>query len=76
MKIKVVNEILAQIDAFHKPTIYVFNKTDQVKTRKFSPLKKEFAEYNPCFISTYTGEGLDTLKQIIASETHALKNQH
>lgn len=69
-KIKVVNEILAQINAFHKPSIYVFNKTDLLPKTRLKELKKElaarFKKFSPCFVSTLKQSGLDDLKKRIA----------
>lgn len=74
-KIKIVNEILAQIDALHKPTIYVFNKIDLLpKSKLKTPIKnltKKFSKNQPCFISTNTTEGIDQLKSKIASTLSA-----
>lgn len=64
-KIKVVNEILGQIDAFHKTIIYVFNKIDLKKKGRASILRKQFKKFQPCFISTLTHDGLDELKKTI-----------
>lgn len=69
-KIDTVNLILAQIDALHKPTIFVFNKTDlfsstelkQIKTKLLKKYKSKSAQ----FISTFNSQGIDELKTIIA----------
>jgi GTP-binding protein HflX len=69
-KIKVVNEILGQIDSFRKPCIYVFNKTDLLPQKIMDPIKKNlrkiYNNFTPCFVSTYNGDGLATLKQEIS----------
>lgn len=65
-KIKVVNEILGQIDALHKPTIYVFNKTDNCAANKITQLKQKFKNKHACFVSATTGERIEDLKKIIA----------
>jgi GTPase len=68
-KIRVVNEILGQIDAFHKPSIYVFNKIDllpPVKAKSLiRQLKHKFKQFNPAFISTVEGTGIQNLKETI-----------
>ncbi len=64
-KMKVVNVILAQIDALHKPTAYVFNKTDTSPKKSFSKLAQEFKAHSPCFVSAVTGEGINKLKGVI-----------
>lgn len=69
-KIKTVNHILAQIDTLHKPTIYVFNKTDLLPKsqlpKKIKSLTKKFAAFQPQFTSTSTSTGIDNLKNHIA----------
>lgn len=71
-KIKVVNEILAQINAFHKPCIYVFNKTDLLPKKALAALSKklksQFKKFTPCFVSTIKQEGLEGLKENIARQ--------
>ena len=69
-KIKVVNEILAQIDALHKPTMYVFNKIDLAQSdirykSRISSLTKEFKKFHPSFISAESGLKIDILKKKI-----------
>lgn len=64
-KIKTVQEILGQIDAFHKPTLYVFNKIDCLSAEQRQALEEEFADYNPLLVSTVSKEGLDGLKDTI-----------
>lgn len=66
-KIKIVNEILAQIDALFKPTIYVFNKVDQgsakvLEQANLKRLREEYADFSPTFVSAVTGVGLEQLK--------------
>ncbi len=70
VKIKVVNEILEQIDALQKPAIYVFNKTDVLESDitykpTIASLKKEFKKFQPVFISAHTGKNIDILKEKI-----------
>lgn len=65
-KIKVVNEILAQIEVLHKPTIYVFNKIDLSKNLNLSVIKEEYKDSNPHFVSARTGKGINELKETIA----------
>ncbi len=71
-KIKVVNEILGQINAFHKPCIYVFNKIDLVPKHTLKELKQNlsshFKKFNPTFVSTIKPEGLDELKEKITKQ--------
>lgn len=66
-KIKTVNLILAKIDSLVKPTIYVFNKIDCYPDRNFKILSTKFRNFNPQFISSITGEEIDSLKKAIES---------
>jgi GTPase len=72
-KIKVVNEILAQIDALQKPTMYIFNKIDLLKPEEklqiIKSVKKTFHKHNPQFVSAVTGEGIQDLKTEIKKVT-------
>lgn len=68
-KIDVVNEVLANIGADHKPTIYVFNKIDQLpESIDRAAIKKEFKRFHPCFTSAQTCEGLEELKKTIQKQ--------
>jgi len=65
-KIAVVNEVLASLKAHDKPTVYVFNKIDQLpSTFDFSAIKKEYKRFNPVFISTHTKVGIPELKKVL-----------
>lgn len=64
-KIEVVNEILFQIDALLKPTIYVFNKTDLLPSFDRELLEKQFEVFHPCFVSATSKDGITTLKESI-----------
>ncbi|MCC7432483.1 GTPase HflX [Candidatus Peregrinibacteria bacterium] len=65
-KISVVNEVLTNLGADHKPTIYVFNKIDLLPTDfDFSKISKKFHRFNPTFTSTYQQKGLVELTAII-----------
>jgi GTPase len=71
-KIKVVSEILGQIDSFHKPCIYVFNKTDLLPHAETAYLEtileKQFEKFTPCFVSTVKKTGFSRLKKYIAGK--------
>ena len=61
-KIAVVNEVLTNLGADHKPTIYVFNKTDLLPIDfDYQVIAKKFERFNPCFTSTYQQKGLAEL---------------
>lgn len=64
-KIQVVDDILENIKATQK-RMYVFNKTDLLTQEQIDDLRVRFLDFNPIFISTYNGSGIEDLKQIIA----------
>ncbi len=71
-KISVVNEVLGNLDAIHKPIIYVFNKIDLLPLDyDFEPVKKQFARFHPCFTSTLSHRGLEELKETIRKQLPA-----
>ncbi len=60
-QIKIVQQVLAELDASEKPTIMLLNKVDKVKSlENIHPIKNEYADV--ILISALTGEGLDELK--------------
>lgn len=64
-KIEVVESILEKIGA-KQPRYYIYNKIDMLWKRYFSALKKSLREReNVFFISTYSGEGIDALKETL-----------
>jgi GTP-binding protein HflX len=73
-KIKIVNVILAQIDALHKPTLFVLNKIDCIGKRELVSLRKkvsrDFNGRNPLCVSSVSGEGLEELKKGIQKGLH------
>ena len=65
-KISVVNEVLGNLNATHKPIIYVFNKIDLLASDfNFQEVAKKFARFHPCFTSTYQMKGFEELKENI-----------
>lgn len=65
-KISIVNEVLGNLGAIHKPIIYVFNKIDLLPPDyDFAPVKEKYSRFHPCFTSTTTHQGLDQLKKTI-----------
>lgn len=67
-KIQEVEQILAELKTVGTPKIYVFNKTDLKKRLPRAALKKRYAEFTPVFVSARSGEGLEELKNAIASK--------
>lgn len=63
-KIKVVDNILNTIWANQKK-LYVFNKIDLISWEKLKELKKKFKYLKPIFISTYSWEWVEKLKEEI-----------
>ncbi|MBD3270326.1 GTPase HflX [Candidatus Peregrinibacteria bacterium] len=68
-KINVVNNVLVDIGAHDKKTIYVFNKIDKLPLDfNHQMIKKRYDRFSPVFVSTYTGEGLEKLKKEISKQ--------
>lgn len=72
-KIRTVNEILAQIDALYKPTIYVFNKIDistarTISQKRIQNINNQYEDYSPAYVSAHSGKGIDDLKATIFKE--------
>lgn len=63
-KIEVVDKILEKIEA-RQPKIYVLNKMDLVSVERKQELLTQFENLNPICISTYSGEGINNLKEEI-----------
>lgn len=63
-RIAVVENILDKIGA-HQPQQLVFNKIDMINADRRSFLAKEYASYNPLFVSALDGTGLEQLKHDI-----------
>ena len=72
-KIRVVDHILRELDIDLKKQIFVFNKIDKlngVKTQAVSQLQSKYEGYHPQFISIHSGEGIDSLRQIVEKTLH------
>lgn len=67
-KIKIVNEILGQIEVLHKPTVYVFNKTDLSPSTDFRQFQKKYAAHSPQLVSAAKLTGIVELKSVIAKK--------
>ncbi|MGE4444461.1 MAG: GTPase HflX [Candidatus Altimarinota bacterium] len=63
-KIQVVDDILNKIGATQEK-VYVFNKIDMISSEYLEELKNKFSHLQPIFISTYSGTGIDQLKNTI-----------
>lgn len=68
-KICVVNDILDQLDILETKEILVFNKTDIMPALDKQKLAGRASDTPHVFISTKTGEGIETLLTIVASGT-------
>lgn len=66
-KIQVVDDILDKIEANQK-RIYVFNKIDLLTNSEIDELKVKYLDYNPLFISTYSWEWVEHLKDYLGEE--------
>lgn len=67
-KIKVVEDILIQLECDKKPCIYVFNKMDIGNHRDIPYLKETFAKFSPVFVSALQRENLHELLTKIEEE--------
>ncbi|MBQ7399547.1 MAG: GTPase HflX [Clostridia bacterium] len=61
-KTKVTEDILSQLDAADKPTIYVFNKCDRLEV---VPAADALKNHSTVCISAKTGDGVDNLLSMI-----------
>lgn len=61
-KIAIVDDTLAQIWA-HQKRIYVWNKVDLISTADVEALREKYAHLSPFFISAYSWEGIDILRE-------------
>lgn len=65
-KIDVVNEVLGNLGAIHKPIIYVFNKVDLLPTNVDKAYVEEsYQRFHPQFTSTVNKVGLPQLREQI-----------
>ena len=66
-QINAVDQVLEELGASNKNTLYVFNKTDKVRGHYYSFLKKKILHTYPdsIFISAKTGKGTVKLKEKI-----------
>ncbi|MBI4994225.1 GTPase HflX, partial [Candidatus Peregrinibacteria bacterium] len=60
-KIKVVEDILVQLECDKKPCIYVFNKIDIAHNADKEYLAHVFSKFSPVFVSALTKENLNEL---------------
>ena len=65
-KIKIVDDILDNIWATQE-RIYVFNKIDKLSKKEVIKIKKEFSYLDPIFVSTYSKNWLEDLKDKVAN---------
>ncbi len=61
-KITEVEDILTQLNLKDAPSIYVFNKIDQVKRLAKATLTKRYKTKTPVFVSAVKGLGLEDIK--------------
>lgn len=70
-KIAIVQDTLEHIEA-HQGRILVFNKCDQLGEEARTKLLEIYPPNNTCvWVSAYSGEGIDSLKQMILKHTLA-----
>ncbi len=79
LKIKVVEDILKDLEVSNKPKIYIFNKVDLAPEIDPKKVANHFNDFSPVFVSAETKNGIDGLIQkvekVITSlhETESLK---
>ncbi len=65
-KISVVNEVLGNLNVTDKPIIYVFNKIDLLpRDFDFRSVEEKYSRFEPRFVSSLDGTGLDGLREAI-----------
>jgi len=78
--IRTVRDTLADIKAADKPTIYVFNKIDQLEPEELADLEDTWVvrEQVPAvFISAENRQGIDQLRDLMAAYLHDIyKNKY
>jgi GTP-binding protein HflX len=72
-KISVVNEVLGNLNVTDKPIIYVFNKIDLLpRGFDFRSVEEKYSRFEPRFVSSLDGTGLDGLREAIGRHLPAL----
>lgn len=69
-QISAVQDTLAELGVNHLPTVYAFNKMDQLPVGTMVedlPDVEDMADKNIVMLSAHTGEGLDALRQAIVA---------
>ena len=64
-RIDVVNHILDEIGAT-QPRVLVFNKIDTIDEETCEKLKKKYADQDILRVSATSGEGIESIKQLLA----------
>ena len=62
-KIKVVEDILKDLEVSNKPKIYVFNKVDLAPEIDIQKISNNFNDFSPVFVSAETKTGINVLVQ-------------
>ena len=71
-KIKVVENILSDLDIVDKPKIYVFNKFDLTSGIDTKEIGNNFSDFSPVFVSAETKSGIDVLIQKVENVINSL----
>jgi GTP-binding protein HflX len=67
-KIKVVNDVLNELNCSEKSIIHVFNKVDLLGPTRKNELQTAFADIDPIFVSAEEKTNLETLKKAISRQ--------
>ncbi len=70
LHLTVVDKTLADLGLASRPTIIAFNKIDAFPEALVQDLVEKYANLNPCFISSKTGNGIQELKTAIGQSLH------
>lgn len=64
-KISAVEHVLEELGIRTKPTVYVFNKIDQLSRLELLAILEHYRQYTPQLISAQTGIGIPELKETL-----------
>ncbi len=67
-KVKVVEDVLEDLDCQDKDIIYVFNKIDKMQFDITSEIAEKYKKHSPIFVSGLTKQNLEGLKEVVASK--------
>ena len=72
VKIKVVEDILSDLEVSNKPKIYVFNKIDLASDLDTGKISNNYNDFSPVFVSAETKSGIGPLVQKVEKVINSL----